>query len=39
LKDAAPGYPDEIGGREIYTAVLDHGVRTVAELAAHLRNT
>jgi hypothetical protein len=39
LKDAAPGYPDEIGGSEIYPAVLDHGVRTVAELAAHLQNT
>ena len=39
LKDAAPGYPDEIGGSEIYTAVLDHGVWTVAELAAHLQNT
>jgi hypothetical protein len=37
LKDSAPGYPDEIGGSEIYTAVLDHGVRTVAELAAHLQ--
>jgi hypothetical protein len=31
-----PEYPDEISGLEIYTAVLDHGVRTPEEFAAHL---
>ena len=31
-----PGYPDQIGGWEIYTAVLDHGVRTPQQFAAWL---
>jgi len=34
IKDAwhrRPEYPDEVSGFEIYTAVLDHGVRTPAE--------
>jgi hypothetical protein len=31
-----PDYPDEIGGTDIYTAVLDHGVRTPEEFAAWL---
>src|SRR5207249_8605544 len=31
-----PGYPDEISGMEIYTAVLDHGVRTPEEFAGWL---
>ena len=31
-----PEYPDEISGFEIYQAVLDHGVRTPEEFAAHL---
>jgi hypothetical protein len=31
-----PEYPDEIGGFEIYQAVLDHGVRTPEEFGAHL---
>lgn len=39
LKDSVPGYPDEIGGSEIYPAVLDHGIRTPAELATHLRDS
>jgi hypothetical protein len=39
LKDSTPGYPDEIGGSEIYTAVLDHGVHTTAQLAAHLQQS
>jgi hypothetical protein len=32
-----PAYPDLVGGFEIYDAVLDHGVRTLAELDAYLR--
>jgi hypothetical protein len=31
-----PEYPDEVSGFEIYTAVLDHGVRTPEEFAAWL---
>jgi len=31
-----PSYPDEIGGTEIYTAVLDDGVRTPEEFASWL---
>jgi hypothetical protein len=31
-----PEYPDEVSGFEIYTAVLDHGVRTPAEFDAWL---
>jgi len=39
LKDAwheLPAYPYTVGGYEICTAVLDHGVRTLAELDAYL---
>ncbi|MEV8377843.1 hypothetical protein AB0P21_34210 [Kribbella sp. NPDC056861] len=36
LKSTYSGYPDQVGGSEIYAAVLDHGVRSTAELAAHL---
>lgn len=32
-----PGYPDEVGGVDIYEAVLDHGVRTPQEFAEFLR--
>ncbi|HEX5729932.1 hypothetical protein [Microbacterium sp.] len=31
-----PEYPDEISGAEIYTAVLEHALRTPEEFAAHL---
>lgn len=31
-----PDYPEQIGGVEIYTAVLDHGVRTTQQFAAWL---
>jgi hypothetical protein len=31
-----PEYPDSVGGAEIYTAVLEHGVRTPEEFAAWL---
>jgi hypothetical protein len=31
-----PEYPDEIGGFEIYQAVLHHGVRTPEQFAGHL---
>ena len=31
-----PDYPDQVSGLEIYTAVLDAGVRTPAEFAAWL---
>lgn len=31
-----PGYPDEVGGTEIYAAVLDDGVRTPEEFAGWL---
>jgi hypothetical protein len=36
VKDAwyrRPEYPDEVGGFDVYTAVLDHGVRTPAGFA------
>ena len=36
LKHTHPGYPDEIGGTDIYTAVLDHNVRTVDHLTEYL---
>ncbi|WP_328330802.1 hypothetical protein OHA70_09740 [Kribbella sp. NBC_00382] len=36
LKSTYPGYPDVIGGSDIYPAVLDHGVRSTGELAAYL---
>ncbi|MEV4641759.1 hypothetical protein AB0J80_30890 [Actinoplanes sp. NPDC049548] len=29
-------YPDEVGGTDIYTAVLDHGVRTPEEFGTWL---
>jgi hypothetical protein len=29
-----PGYPEEVGGVHVYTAVLDHGIRTADEFAA-----
>lgn len=32
-----PTYPDEVSGTDIYTAVLDHGVRTPAQFAAYLK--
>jgi hypothetical protein len=31
-----PEYPDAVGGLEVYTAVLEHGVRTPEEFAAWL---
>jgi hypothetical protein len=40
LKDLwyhSPNYPYTVGGYDIYDAVLEHGVRTPAELAAYLR--
>jgi hypothetical protein len=36
LKSTYPGYPDAVGGSDIYPAVLDHGVRSTGELAAYL---
>jgi hypothetical protein len=33
-----PVYPDEVGGVDIYAAVLDHGVRTPDEFAAWLES-
>ena len=33
-----PTYPDEISGTDIYTAVLDHGVRTPAQFADYLKD-
>ncbi|TCO13514.1 hypothetical protein EV652_12655 [Kribbella steppae] len=35
LKHDCPDYPDRIGASDIYTAVLDHDVRTLAEFQAH----
>jgi len=32
-----PVYPYEVGGVEVYDAVLEHGVRTPAEFEAYLR--
>ena len=34
-----PEYPDEVSGFEIYTAVLDHGVRTAVEFGVWLRES
>jgi hypothetical protein len=31
-----PEYPDEVSGFEVYTAVLDHGIRTPAEFGSWL---
>jgi hypothetical protein len=31
-----PAYPDRVGGLDIYTAVMDDGIRTLAEFAAWL---
>ena len=31
-----PAYPDRVGGLDIYTAVLDDGIRTLDEFAAWL---
>jgi hypothetical protein len=36
LKHDCPDYPAQVGGSEIYTAVLDHGVRTPPELDRYL---
>jgi hypothetical protein len=39
IKDAwhrRPEYPDEVGGLDVYTAVLDHGVRTPEEFGSWL---
>jgi len=39
IKDAwhrRPGYPDQVGGTDIYTAVIDDGVRTTDQFAAWL---
>jgi hypothetical protein len=39
IKDAwhqRPAYPDQVGGLDIYTAVIDHGVRTPRQFAAWL---
>ncbi len=32
-----PEYPGEVGGIDVYTAVLDHGVRTPEQFGAWLR--
>ncbi|MEU4420338.1 hypothetical protein AB0F81_06900 [Actinoplanes sp. NPDC024001] len=34
-----PEYPDEVGGIDIYTAVLEHGVRTAVEFGVWLRES
>jgi hypothetical protein len=31
-----PGYPDQVGGMDIYPAVLDHGVRSAERFAGWL---
>jgi hypothetical protein len=31
-----PEYPDDVGGQDVYTAVIDHQVRTPAQFAAWL---
>jgi hypothetical protein len=36
LKNTHPDYPTKLAGTDIYTAVLDHNVRTVSELQEHL---
>jgi hypothetical protein len=33
-----PTYPDEVSGTDIYTAVLDHGVRTPTQFVAYLKD-
>jgi len=33
-----PTYPDEVGGTDIYAAMLDHGVRTPAQFATYLKD-
>jgi hypothetical protein len=33
-----PMYPDEVSGTDVYTAVLDHGVRTPAQFADYLKD-
>jgi hypothetical protein len=33
-----PTYTNEVGGTDIYTAVLEHGVRTPAQFAAYLKD-
>lgn len=33
-----PTYPDDVSGTDIYTAVLDHGIRTPAQFAAYLKD-
>jgi hypothetical protein len=38
LKSTYPGYPEVVGGSDIYPAVLEHGVRSTGELAAYLGN-
>jgi len=38
LRHRSPHYPDQVGGVDVYTAVLDHGVRTAGEFSAHLRS-
>jgi hypothetical protein len=41
IKDAwyrRPSYPDQVGGLDIYTAVIDHGVRTPHQFATWLAN-
>ena len=36
LKSTYPGYPEVIGGSDVYPAVLDHGVRSTEELGEYL---
>jgi hypothetical protein len=38
LKHNYPGYPDAIGGTDIYTAVLDNNISTLADLQEYLAN-
>jgi hypothetical protein len=37
IKDACPGYPRRVGGVDIYSAVLEHGVRTPDEFGSWVR--
>jgi hypothetical protein len=39
LKHTTPGYPNEITGPHIYTAVLTHNIRTPTDLTTHLQNS
>ena len=32
-----PTYPDEVSGTDIYTAVLEHGLRTPEQFATYLQ--